>query len=512
MKAMKNNDTMAVKRLVNSGIDINGKDENGANLLMHAMKDHNVLLYEWTTFLHRLGASNVEKAHVNRGSQYLGSLLAFASHDFNLDVLKYLVDTMKCDPNKREYNPKSKENSGWTAIEYATYYGSRNNYDYLISKGADPNSPYSIALCLSISEGRWGIFKDLIGRKVFLDGLDYESSGNNGPIHKAIGQDVKYLITLVEAGANINLTNGRERTALELAVARKNWKSVYYLRSKKASLKGIDISKLNEDQRASIGPDYEDFFLKKMLELPEKASKRDWLSSYYISDQLRKLGKTKASNDLRLSLEEFGTKYIEEDFAEQDSNRFLIATHFVETKNVEKAINALALYVDKESDVFENPNYQRALELLVELDKVNQAARKKTLDSYLSLIEARKDQLTEEANSVTFKLDSTADNTLEVEKILRLLDEKTRISFVKEKGLKLEAQANVKYEAGEYWLEVWGKLGFGGPYQVEEFDQIADQLLSQLKYNNWSITLRSRSEKVGNSRLYYKLDKERYKI
>lgn len=127
-----------LQQLLNSGLSVNEKDNNGATLLMYSLYKLNDV--NWLRKLVNMGADPREKGRINyqggSSGSYYGSPLAIAAAQGNLEAVKYLLENCKIPVDDKEYNSKSKTESGWTALQWAANNNHKDIVAHLIEKGA----------------------------------------------------------------------------------------------------------------------------------------------------------------------------------------------------------------------------------------------------------------------------------------------------------------------------------------------------------------------------------------
>ena len=120
--AVKSGNHKKVKALVEGGADVNVTDQNGATPIMWAAYKNEM---EIVKYLASKKAELCPKGVIfldKEGSLY-GSLLTIAAGENNLEMLKYFVEELKLDINRKEYNLKDSSESGWTALHWAALRG-----------------------------------------------------------------------------------------------------------------------------------------------------------------------------------------------------------------------------------------------------------------------------------------------------------------------------------------------------------------------------------------------------
>jgi len=167
--AVKSNDSLALTNLLDSGVNINQIDGNGATPLMWATYNGNLNLVK---FLIDRNADYSLRGVIYDESEsyYYGSLLALSAGKKYFDLTKYFVEELKLDINQREYSIYYNVDTGWTPLQWAVSENNIEIMDYLLQKGADPN--------ICDQQGYAPIFLSIIGNEVDITRKLIDSGAN----------------------------------------------------------------------------------------------------------------------------------------------------------------------------------------------------------------------------------------------------------------------------------------------------------------------------------------------
>lgn len=139
--AIKEKDQERVLSLVKAGASLNAQDDYGASMFMHiiATFDDVFFIKQLMKYKPKLDIKGV--VWTNRiGGGYYGNLQCIAAAQGKLDLLKYLIEDLKVPLEGKEYDPKDKDHTGWTALEWAVSARQSKTIRYLLDKGANPNA------------------------------------------------------------------------------------------------------------------------------------------------------------------------------------------------------------------------------------------------------------------------------------------------------------------------------------------------------------------------------------
>ena len=191
--------------------DVNIKNKEGATALMWAIYHSDIkMLQVLITKGADINLNGTIQYSDNSGNNYCyGSCLAVASGENKIDILKYLVEEKNIPVNTREYNPKTKRNDGWTALEWAAVKGNYPTLKYLISKNADINS--------------------------------ITSEYHRTPLILAVlNKNYNCVKLLVKSGATVDTTDLLDKSPLIYAIETKQEKATRFLYKKSSDNKEID--------------------------------------------------------------------------------------------------------------------------------------------------------------------------------------------------------------------------------------------------------------------------------
>ena len=243
-EAMEGNNILEVKELIDHGVGINARNNDGQTPLQSAAKSFNLEVVKYL----------IEKKHadVNAGDNFANKPLHYAACGGNLEVVKYLVEEKHADVNfgtkplhyaaycgnlevvkyfieEKHTNVNVNDNSGITPLHYAASGGSLNVVKYLTEKeGANVNVRFTVSL-----------------RTV----LHYAAVGGNLEL-------VKYLIE--KKGAQVNVQDYYNVTPLHLAVSNGDLKIAKYLIGNGADIEVRDVLKKSVLHYAAIGYNQEE--------------------------------------------------------------------------------------------------------------------------------------------------------------------------------------------------------------------------------------------------------------
>ncbi len=267
LKAISANDTLQIKDLVSKGANVNGRDKNGATMLMWAAYKCDLSMVK---FLVSKGANCRVKGLIypdTLGSWY-GNLLGIAAAQGKLDMLKYFIEQCKIPVDDPEFK-EGKE--GWTALQWASFKGNLDLVVYLLLKKANPNSKdvnqspillalrnyhSSVAQMLIMFGANWQIVeKDgwtplhyitrdndvqtflSISKQLTPQLLNLQTNKGLTPLHLATINDNDFMVAeLCRKGADKDIKDSRRLQAIDYSIKRHRY-PVYLF------LKGTDYGK-----------------------------------------------------------------------------------------------------------------------------------------------------------------------------------------------------------------------------------------------------------------------------
>ncbi|HYY91458.1 MAG TPA: ankyrin repeat domain-containing protein [Candidatus Dormibacteraeota bacterium] len=136
----------------------------------------------------------------------------------NLELVKRLVDS---DISL----VKSHSPDGFTALALAAYVGQKDAAEYLISRGADPNSVAKNETGFTALTGAVSQNHNEIARLLIKNGanVNYAYEGGFTPLmHATAAGNVELVKILLDGGADPRIKNGEGRTALGFATENKH--------------------------------------------------------------------------------------------------------------------------------------------------------------------------------------------------------------------------------------------------------------------------------------------------
>lgn len=241
--AVKANDFEKVKSLVEQGANINSTDSNKATILMWAAYKSDL---EMVKYLVEKGADYKKKGTIPILGGYYGSLMAIASGEKKIDLLKYLIEGCKININDREYDSELKADSGWTALQWAYLNSYWEIIYYLLSNDAEAdlytylnygledivlnkiaNNPKLIYE--KNEKGEDLLFRAIyynankVVKKILESGIDINVKDNEGdtPLYKSLYWfNYEAALLLIENGAFTNAVNSKGISIYQIALYR----------------------------------------------------------------------------------------------------------------------------------------------------------------------------------------------------------------------------------------------------------------------------------------------------
>ncbi|KAG8193895.1 hypothetical protein JTE90_011454 [Oedothorax gibbosus] len=221
--AVQSNNRKMVRKLINSGANINATVISGVKLYATIIREANLDATDDPTFLsytplHFAVRHNYKEividllklgADTSIGYPLLDSICCNLS-----DISQILINSDKCNINSKE------KISGTTALHFAAVQGQEKIVNTLLIKGADINATNikkMTALHLAASEGHNDVVKALLKHKAKLN---VRTTDVCTPLYCAAMFDhPKVVETLLKGGANPNLFDLENSTVLEMSVS-----------------------------------------------------------------------------------------------------------------------------------------------------------------------------------------------------------------------------------------------------------------------------------------------------
>ncbi|XP_065574984.1 serine/threonine-protein phosphatase 6 regulatory ankyrin repeat subunit A-like [Artemia franciscana] len=197
--------TETVEYLMQSGTDVNLKNEKGTSPLhFAALKGHT----RTVEYLIQSGAD------VNIRNDYGKTPLHFAAVEGHTETVEYLIQS------GADVNVKNEK--GTSPLHFAALKGHTRTVEYLIQSGADVNvknedgtSPIHLS-CSSGSISISQICECLLKYGAYVNSKD--KYGMTALHYASQSGDKECVATLLEHGSDIDITDGNDRTAFDLAV------------------------------------------------------------------------------------------------------------------------------------------------------------------------------------------------------------------------------------------------------------------------------------------------------
>ncbi|MBN2663543.1 MAG: ankyrin repeat domain-containing protein [Bacteroidales bacterium] len=273
--SVKNNDSLTLVNLLDSGANINQIDENGATPLMWATYNKNMNIVK--LLIDRNADFTIRGAIYEENDDfYYGSLLAISAGKNDFELTKYFVENLKLDINQHEYSLFYKSDTGWTPLQWAVSRENEEITNYLLLHGADVNicdhNGYA-PLFLSLIKNNYELTKLLIDNGADLNYLvpsKNEDYGGFGAMHFAsIVDSAENIIQLLldnDVDINQKIVDSvyyGGYTALHFSILIENIDNFKFL-----ILKGADVNIKNADGYTPLlyAIDYElDDFITELL-------------------------------------------------------------------------------------------------------------------------------------------------------------------------------------------------------------------------------------------------------
>ncbi len=224
LSAIKENNFIKAKGLIEKGAAVNATDSNHASMLMWAVYKSDLQMVQ---YLVSKGANAKKKGVIYLDKEktgYYGSLVGLAAGEGKIDVLKFLIEDRKIDIEDKEYDPETKMENGWTALQWAASKGRINAVKYLTEKGADINTNHTIdkgtPLIYAVQSNNVEACRLLIEK-----GADINAATNEGftPLMLAVfNNNLELCILLWQNKAVFNLKNASGKTAADIALEKEH--------------------------------------------------------------------------------------------------------------------------------------------------------------------------------------------------------------------------------------------------------------------------------------------------
>ena len=203
IEASTKGDSLAAKKLISGGANINEPDSKGDTPLIHAIRSGNI---ETAKYLIEVGADI--KVKDKQGSD---ALICAAEYG-QIEIVTILLN--------RGANIESKDNTSSTPLAYAVASGHYDIIEYLLNRGANIESKdhaNSTPLAYAVASGHFEIIELLLNRGANIDSKDWEGAT---PIANAIrgSANNRIIQLLIKRGANLNLRGTEGYTPLNWAL------------------------------------------------------------------------------------------------------------------------------------------------------------------------------------------------------------------------------------------------------------------------------------------------------
>jgi ankyrin repeat protein len=191
-----------VRKLLDSGLDINAADDEGRTLLISAVDSNNLELVQ-----ELLGRG----ANVNQQDEDGETALYFASQGENVEIIQALL--------KAGANPKIPTNDGYTPLHQAAKEGNLEIVRALLEAGADPNTKTTeqgqAPLLIAVWENHSEVVEELLNRGANPN--EKEADGDTALYIAAQENRLPIVKMLLQKGADVNKPAMRDATPLMVA-------------------------------------------------------------------------------------------------------------------------------------------------------------------------------------------------------------------------------------------------------------------------------------------------------
>lgn len=241
-----------LEEMIDSGLDLSQKDENGATVLMRVVynlvEDDPAIIAKLINY----GADPFQKGIIYPKSSggYIGNLLSTAAVGLKPKMLEYLIQKAKIPVDDREWNPDTNKEDGWTALQWAAVSTSSKKaeavevVDVLLKNGANINEqrsgPGSTPLLLALGKGE--NMNTAIANLLIDKGADLAVVDKNGwnALHYAIRYGhYKIAEKLIAKGLKADQPAKDGTTPVALALKNQNYLCLDALLNSGPSIKNI---------------------------------------------------------------------------------------------------------------------------------------------------------------------------------------------------------------------------------------------------------------------------------
>ncbi|GAB3962792.1 CHAT domain-containing protein [Spirosoma harenae] len=175
LAAIRQNNPQTVIAVLRAGVNPNATDSLGATPLMWACYQADTAVVQ--TLIKAGAKPECQGVIRTNSSTYYGNLTGLAAGLNKISLLRYLLETLQLPVNEPEYNPETKQNDGWTPVEWAAANGHLAVLTYLAEKGGNLTIANGNPMVLAINNNRTEIVAMLISRGLMLEKM--HSNYNN---------------------------------------------------------------------------------------------------------------------------------------------------------------------------------------------------------------------------------------------------------------------------------------------------------------------------------------------